>query len=197
MNIINRPDVFNKFHNGMERDEAYSPDKIIIHGTGGGASAYSLIDGWILTPGFERAQAYRNGEGFPYLIDRNGDVIQLCDPELYWQYHSGTWVPGREFQHDMKTIGIELINPQPNNQVEYTAAQYASLIELIIGTLFNQFDIKEIWGHGAFQNSKTGKSKVCPGPRFDWNILVNELIVNSWHFEQGKENLKNIRKESF
>lgn len=197
MNIINRPDVFNKFHNGMEREDAYPPDKIIIHGTGGGASAYSLIDGWILTPGFERAQAYRNGEGFPYLIDRNGDVIQLCDPAKYWQYHTGTWVPGREYQHDMKTIGIELVNPQPNNQVEYTAAQYASLIELIIGTLFDKFEIKEIWGHGAFQESKTSKYKVCPGPRFEWNILINEMIANNWHFEQSKENLKNIRKENF
>lgn len=197
MNIINRPEVFNKFNNGFERDEEYPIDKIIIHGTGGGADAHSLIDGWILTDRFERAQAYRNGEGFPYLIDRNGDIINLCNTIKYWQYHSGTWVPGREYQHDMKTIGIELVNPHPNNQVEYKGEQYAALIEFVIGTLLEQFEIKEIWGHGSFQESKTGKYKTCPGPRFDWNILINEMIVNGWQFETGKEKIINIRKENF
>jgi hypothetical protein len=195
MNVIKRSDVFNKFHNGMERIDSYAIDKIIIHGTGGGASAYALLDGWILTPGFERARAYRNGEGFPYLVDRNGDIIELCDTDKYWQYHSGTWVPGKSYQHDMSTIGIELVNPHPTNQVEYKPDQYASLIEFIIGTLLIKFDIKEIWGHGAFQFSKTGKGKVCPGPRFDWNILINEMISSGWQFEAAAESITNITKE--
>ena len=182
--MIKKYGIYDKYKNGFKRDNP--PNQIVIHGTGGGASAQSLFD-WILGNKFERADAYRGGEGFPYLIDRNGDIYELSDPAKIWQYHSGTG------GHDKWTIGIELVNPSGGNLAEYTAQQYGELCKLIV-RLLSEFPINMIVGHGALQKRITGKYKVCPGPGFEWDILANELTSQGYSFDVSTECILNIKK---
>ena len=199
MEIIKRHDVFDKFHpteddkKKFRRAKIENIDTIIIHGTGGGDSSKALIDGWIMSNHFERAAAYTAGEGFPFNIDVNGDVYELCDPYEYWQYHSGTWSPKMPVQEDMYTIGIELMNPHPENQSGYSVGQYAALLDLIF-MIFGKTQIKKIYGHGAFQKIKTGKYKNCPGIRFKWQVLTNELMAKSYTYVAGMERITEINR---
>ena len=181
--MIKKYDIYDKYHNGMRRTE--NPDTIIIHGTGGGQNARAFFK-WVLGDNFERATQYRGGEGFPYLIDVNGDVYELADPASVWQYHSGTG--GR----DKKTIGIELINTSAGNLSGYTTGQYGELLKLICDKLLKYFPVTSIVGHGAFQKSATGKGKVCPGPKFQWEILANELTSRGYKFKTSSEKIYDI-----
>jgi hypothetical protein len=144
MNLIQRPEIFAKYHNAFPRE--HPATQIVVHGTGGGSGSLALIDGWILTPTFERAAAYRNGEGFSFNIDYDGTIYQFTDPRQWWHYHSSSWRgyrdaqgnPDRQREYDSWTIGIELMNPaaRPHeNEAPYTEAQYQALLELIIGEL--------------------------------------------------------------
>lgn len=131
--------------------------EIVIHGTGGGTNAASLLR-WILAG--ERAEEYKKGIGlFHYLIDRDGTIYKLYSLEK-WMYHSSSG------QHDKCTVGIELMNPSTNNQVEYTVEQYKSLAELVKAAN-GLATIKTIVGHGFNKQKYSGLYKVCPG-RFDW-----------------------------
>jgi hypothetical protein len=182
MKIFFKPEIFEKFHNGFERKTA--PDRIIVHGTGGGQSAQALFN-WILGPEFERAQAYKNGEGFPFLIDRNGDIYQLQDPATTWAYHSST---GRM---DQKTIGIETVNPDPGNNAEYTDSQIESLAGLIL-MLMDQFGIKHITGHGQYKKEITGHGKQCPGPLFPWEQIEDAITDAGYRCELKSESISII-----
>lgn len=182
MKIIFKPEIWDKFHNGFKR--MVPPNRIIVHGTGGGKSAQALFN-WILGSKFERAQAYRNGEGFPFLVDRNGDIYQLQDPKTIWAYHSST---GRM---DERTIGIETVNPDPDNNAEYTDSQAASLIDLILH-LLDQFQIDNITGHGQYKKEITGRGKQCPGPFFPWEQIEDALTDAGYRCELNSESISII-----
>ncbi len=181
--MIKKYDIYEKYHNGFPRTE--QPNQIVIHGTGGGANAQALFN-WILGDHFERAAAYKGGEGFPYLVDKNGDVYELADPAKVWQYHSGTGI------HDKTTIGIECVNSNGGNLDTYSAAQYSGLCKLIMH-LLDEFPVNMIVGHGRIQERLTGRGKVCPGPRFQWNIITNELTSRGYSYETSAECIYNIK----
>ena len=152
--------------------------EIVIHGTGGGVNAVSLLR-WMITGG--RAEEYKKGIGlFHYLIDRDGEIYKLYNLEK-WMYHSSSG------QHDKCTVGIELMNPSANNQVEYTAEQYKSLAE-IIEAINKLVPIKTIAGHGYNKQKYSGSYKVCPG-RFDWFNFGEMLDKKGMSFTASGEAL--------
>ena len=154
MMIVN--DELSKLYPCFDRD-IKDISEIVIHGTGGGVNAISLLR-WMITGG--RVEEYKRGIGlFHYLIDRDGEIYKLYSLEK-WMYHSSSG------QHDKCTVGIELMNPSTNNQVEYTAEQYRSLAELV-KAVNGLVTIKSIVGHGLNKQKYSGSYKVCPG-RFDW-----------------------------
>lgn len=163
--------IRDKYHKGFDREKDVST--IVLHGTGGGSSSEGLIK-WML--GGERAKSYERGIAlFHYLIDREGEIIELIDPN-FWVYHSSS---GRQ---DQSTIGIELINPHPTNEDEYTDAQYESIFELIFDELFVKFPVSEIVSHNRMKEKYSNGSKDCPN-NFSWDALEVELERRDINYE--------------
>lgn len=166
-----------KWHKGFMREEEVS--EIVIHGTGGGAT-YN----WVLNGG--RKDLYQRGIAlFHYLIERDGRVVEIIDPDR-WVYHSSS---GR---HDEKTIGIELVNLTNDNSGHYTMAQYNSLFHLIFFIIFRRYKISTIAGHGMNKHLYSGGYKKCPGKGFDWDMLEKELTNKGYHYKKGKEIYEHI-----
>lgn len=176
-------EIRNKYHIGFNRDKL-DVNQIVIHGTGGGSSAQSIMR-WML--GGERASQYKKGIGlFHYLIDCFGVIYEIISPKN-WVYHSSS---GR---HDKHTIGIELINLNFSNQSEYTPNQYFSFIDLIFNKIFKMYNITSIIGHGTCKKIYSKSYKNCPG-NFNWKIIKDELTERNFIFERGGEYIYNILK---
>lgn len=184
--IIKRLDVSEKFHKGFSR-VLVAPtsllqaninviDEITIHGTGGGQSALSLIN-WMLKG--ERGKQYKKGIAlFHFLIGRQGEVYQIGYLDR-WYYHSSSG------KHDRKTIGIELVNPEPVNMGAYTDRQYTALEDLIFNMLLDNCpNISRIVSHDYNSNTYSGYRKGCPGSQFSW-IKMRDM------FKQRSIDLKN------
>lgn len=170
MNIIQDSRVFDKYFAPVSQKfkrDMKGVTEVIIHGTGGGSSAKSLLK-WMLSG--ERAKEYSQGIAlFHSEIDLNGDIYQIV-PYNYMVFHSSSG------QHDKKTIGIELVNPVENNMGPYTEEQYRVLIEYL-KDLFEQFpSIVTIAGHGATKRKYSGEYKSCPG-EFQWSYLEHEFSL--------------------
>lgn len=152
--------------------------EIVIHGTGGGTTAASLIK-WMLSGG--RAEEYKKGIAlFHFLVDRSGEIVKLYDISR-WMYHSSSG------QHDKCTIGIEMMNPSGNNQTEYTTEQYNSLADLV-KSICDMCKIKSVVGHGYNKQKFSGEYKVCPG-RFDWFNFAEILKIKGLNFTVNGESL--------
>jgi N-acetyl-anhydromuramyl-L-alanine amidase AmpD len=143
------------------------PIEIVIHGTGGGASADVMIK-WIEAG--ERATEYVKGIAlFHYLVDFDGTTTEIISPDN-WVYHSSSG------SHDQLTIGIELMNKSAGNTNGYTDLQYGCLFNLITD-LMDKYPIKSIVGHGYNDLKYSGTDKACPG-NFDWARLGEFLKAN-------------------
>lgn len=186
MNLKKNTTIRNKYFKGYDRTsngQEVMVNEIVIHGTGGGASADAMIK-WMM--GGERGKEYARGVAlYHYLIDYDGTVIEIIDPKK-WVYHSSSG------SHDMKTIGIEMMNRDPQNRNPYTEAQYKALLELLIELLRANSLIETIVGHG--QNAKKFSSayKQCPGPRFDWKKIADELTFFKYVYKMGEEKITDI-----
>jgi hypothetical protein len=174
-----------KYHRGFEREKS-DINQIVLHGTGGGASAGGLM-AWMLDG--ERGNDYKKGVAlFHYLIDYNGDIYNIIDPDR-WVYHSSSG------QHDRHTIGIELMNIDRDNRDVYTIAQYQSLSDIIF-ELMGKYPIDSIIGHGACKNIYTGTYKLCPG-NLNWLLIAGTLTEKGYkYFSENREYLSNIRRKS-
>ena len=162
MNITINNTIRRKFMAGFVRSS--DPNEIVIHGTGGGASASVMID-WMLSG--ERVKEYVRGIAlYHYLIDFSGEVIEIISPDN-WVYHSSSGA------HDKLTIGIEMMNKSTNNENEYTDRQYTALFGLI-DELMKKYSIKSIVGHGYNGKKYSNLDKNCPG-NFDWQKLGKHL----------------------
>jgi hypothetical protein len=162
MKIVTNTEIRDKFNIGFIRQ--VQPIEIVIHGTGGGASADALIN-WMLTG--ERGKDYKKCVGlFHYLNDFDGTITEIISPDR-WVYHSTSGA------HDALTIGIENMNSSPSNVNPYTDEQYKSLFALI-DKLMSDYPIKSIVGHGWNQLHYSNSDKKCPG-NFDWEILGEHL----------------------
>lgn len=153
--------------------------EIVIHGTGGGVNANGLLRWMLSSQG--RIEEYEKGIGlFHFIIDRDGEIIKLYDLTR-WMYHSSSG------QHDKCTVGIELMNPSTNNQVEYSPEQYTALVYLV-STICKVASIKTIVGHGYNKQKYSGKYKACPG-RFDWFNFGEMLDEKGMSFTASGEAL--------
>jgi len=119
-----------------------------------------------------RAERYRQGDGlFHYLIERNGTIYEIIDPDKYVLHAS-------QSTRDRRSIGIEMENP--NNASPFTPAQYDSLEWLVFRYLGNRYPtITSIISHNKAKRRANGntKGKYCPGKGFDWSRL--ETIMSS------------------
>ena len=165
--------VRDKWHEGFDRERDVTT--IVLHGTGGGSSTEGLIK-WML--GGERGKSYERGIAlFHYLLGRDGEIIELIDPE-YWVYHSSS---GRQ---DKRTIGIGLMNPHPTNEDEYTQEQYESLFWLMFDVLFKSFPISAIVSHNRMKEKFSNGSKDCPN-NFEWESLEVELEMRNIAYQHS------------
>ena len=170
--MINRTDIFQKFHPGFARVD--SPHLITLHGTGGGVDAEALFKWYETLPtltdkwSINRTANLNRGIGmYHYLIDRDGTVYEMLN-ELKWAYHSHA---GR---NDRATLGIELINPDRSNGFQYTDEQYTALNNLI-SNINLRHTIKGIESHNyrarRYSNLVPPAVTPCPGVGFDWERL--------------------------
>ena len=173
-----------KWHEGYVRNPR-DIHQIVLHGTGGGSSAAGLIK-WMEDG--ERSESYLKAIGlFHYLIDFDGQVIEIIDPEK-WVYHSSS---GR---HDKETLGIELMNSESKNTGDYNLGQYKALVDLF-DILYDKYTVSSIIGHGACKMIYSGSYKECPG-NFEWEILTDEMISRGYTFTYSEEKINGIKKES-
>lgn len=158
-------EIREKYSQGFSRKNS-DVTEFVIHGTGGGSSAKSLIR-WMISG--ERAEEYKKGIAlFHYLIDRDGTVYNIIDPAK-WVFHSGSG------EHDIHTIGTELVNPTIGNIGSYTDIQYVNLAKLIFDMIKSFPGIKLITTHNYLQTKYSGFGKSCPGNIFNFDKLKLEL----------------------
>jgi hypothetical protein len=158
-------EIREKYNQGFVRKNS-DVTEFVIHGTGGGSSAMGLIK-WMLSG--ERAAEYSRGIAlFHYLLDKDGTSYNIIDP-VNWVYHSSSG------DHDIHTIGVELVNSSATNSDSYTESQYINLAKLIFDTVKKFPNIKTITTHGYLISKYSGKSKTCPGNIFNFNKLNLEL----------------------
>lgn len=189
MNIIRYQKLKEKYK-GLSRG-IEDIKEITLHGTGGGTAQGILA--WMSSDTCERAENYKKSIGlFPYEIDRNGDIYELMQPEL-WYYHSDA------DEHDKSTIGIELVNPLKNNHGVYTEDQYKALFDLIMYLMSKFPGIETISGHDYNALKYSGlhvghklHPYPCPGPMFDWLRLRNYLENHGYGFQHEDLSIQNI-----
>ena len=183
--IIQENRLKEKYPNTFVRDLSVITE-IIYHCTAGFSTYKGFIE-WVLSG--ERDEEYKDNIGFfHFVIDREGGIHQVFNYEN-WFYHSSS---GR---HDQKTIGIELINPSATNEDELTGAQYDALIDLTFNELFKRFHINCIAGHsvtGLVYSGHYKETPPCPGSKFRWDIIKNELIGRKFNFTTALERLTDI-----
>ena len=177
--------IKNKFFMGYGRD--CQTKYFVVHGTGGGGTLNWMRDTEIKSM---RGKRYKSGDGlFHYLIERNGDIIEIINPEK-WVYHSSV---GR---HDSETIGVELLNPSWTNKTPYTKDQYNSLKWLygyVRKTYAHEMDC--IISHNEMKKKHNRLGKMCPGTGFEWNKFI-DMMLEDYIFFYEKEQLDSIRSRS-
>jgi len=171
--------IRNKFHKGFKRKTP--PTTIIIHGTGGTGTYKWMKKG-------ERGNNYRKGISlFHYLIERDGRIINIINPNRWvWHSHAG-WhrdKNGNIIQRDASTIGIELENTSSKNTNGYTKEQYDSLSLLVFDNLMIKYPINIIMSHSRSYKKYLKKTKplACPGPKFDWSKINEQLELNNYSY---------------
>ena len=168
MEIIKDEVIRNKWHRGFERKKPIK--EIVIHGSGGGGTYQ-----WVLTGG--RKEEYKRGISlFHYLIEQDGKTIEIIDPER-WVYHSSSG------KHDETTIGIENLNPDPQNKAPLTEGEYKSLFNLIDYLMETYPTINRIVGHDYNYLTYSGATKGCPG-NFTWSRLEEHLTKKKIKFKK-------------
>jgi N-acetyl-anhydromuramyl-L-alanine amidase AmpD len=168
--------VRSKFHRGKSR-KAYrgKVKEVVIHGTAGGGTLE-----WVRNGG--RAEQYYKAVGlFHYLIERDGEIWEIIDPDR-WTYHSCRG------NRDKNSIGIEMENPDRQNRGHYTDAQYESLHWLIYEYLMDRYpSISVIMSHKrAWQKVSKGRRwKECPGVAFEWSRLEEYMYNNNISYDHN------------
>lgn len=168
MKIIKDYAIRSKWTHGTPRN----PDKvntIVYHGTGGGGT-YNYVLSGVRFKTMPRNKYYDGIGLFHYLIERNGQIIEVIDPDNR-VFHSSRGMK------DDYTIGIELVNQDSNNANGYTKKQCDSLFWLTFDVLYVQYPISIIMSHKRSIQKYSPRSgvKECPGKGFDWKLLEQEM----------------------
>lgn len=179
--------VRSKFTRGKHR-WGRKVNEIVLHGTAGGSTL-----NFVRNATGTRAHRYRHNVGlFHYLIQRDGDIWEIIDPDR-WVYHS------QRSSKDSHTIGIELVNLDYGNRGDYTDKQYDSLDYLIFGHLMEEYPkISIIMSHTrSYQKYVGGNRRLpCPGPGFEWDILEKSMDSRGYSYDHhpAYESYWNIAK---
>lgn len=175
--------IRNKFCKGFERTIPVT--HFVIHGTGGGGTL-----NWVRNadPASKRGRRYINGDGlFHYLIERDGTIYEIIDPEL-WVYHASIR------SRDKGTIGVELLNPSSTNKTPYTKEQYKALVWLYgyVQRTYHR-EVKTAISHNMMKRKYRRDGKACPGKGFDWE-LFKSMMLEDWNFVYKKQILSNLEE---
>ena len=168
--IIQDLTIREKYHKGFPRKDP--PNEIVLHGTAGGGTFEWMLRG-------ARAKEYENGLAlFHYLIELDGQTIEIINPDNYVYHSSSRW-------HDKRTIGIELVNPDKNNAIAYNEFQYLALYDLLI-ELFERYQIEYLTSHKRNAAEYSHRMKECPG-NFEWSRLEQWLSDASFDYSKIHE----------
>jgi N-acetylmuramoyl-L-alanine amidase len=160
-----------------KREKEFSA--IVIHHTAGTADTPSAwariaegVKAWLTSQDKNYVSAH-------FQINRNGDIIQLCDPALYEAFHAGVsehWHQGfRKVVSDWNryAVGIELVGD--GNITAYSLEQYQSLIILVKEIVARyQVSVKNIVGHEEIAPGR----KDDPGVLFDWDSFIRSVVAS-------------------
>lgn len=164
--------IFNKYKENLETfRRSQDPLTLVIHGTGGGGSANSLVE-WMLSGEFD--EKYKKGIGlFNYLIDLSGETYEIIPP-IYWTHHAHA---GKE--NHKKMLSVELINKDKENKNRYTPPQYLALSFLIKILIKKYGELKIVshqWCKKNYAPREINNTINCPGSNFDFLSLTNMLM---------------------
>ena len=144
--------------------------EIVVHNTGGGASAEGVIVWQAYTCSQAEASNFNRAVGlFHYLIDFAGAIHSLIPEKEFWCYHSSSG------QNDRNTVGVELLNKSSTNNMPNTEHQYKALALLCRDLLRKHPTIERIVGHRHNSMKFSGIDKECPGSGFDWQQFILAL----------------------
>ena len=103
-----------------------------------------------------------------YVIDERGSVSQLVE-ERYRAWHAGVGEWQGNTDINSCSIGIELANPGPLQDLPPFPEPQMAALEALIGEIRVRWDIpmNRILGH---EHVSPGR-KFDPGPKFDWSRL--------------------------
>lgn len=147
---------------------------VVVHHTGGYADTPSgwkklgdSVKRWLTTQDKHYLSAH-------FQINRDGALIQLCDPRFFEAFHAGKsnhWcVMQRKVARDWNrwAIGIELLGD--GNKSPFSCEQYETLIDLTHVCIreFPTIHPKNILGHDEISPGR----KVDPGKFFDWEYYL-------------------------
>jgi N-acetyl-anhydromuramyl-L-alanine amidase AmpD len=166
---------------------------ICIHHTGIGNQDPSLIDwqkwkslllgavSWLSTKDMNYLSAH-------FVIGRDGECIQLVDPDSNIAFHAGV----SSYVHPLEgkvlpnwnqyAIGIELIGD--GNKIEYTDDQYNTLAKLCALCMerYKEIDPRCIVGHSDVSPGR----KVDPGRHFNWRKFFVLLHLHIAELEASR-----------
>lgn len=153
---------------------------LTIHHTGGHATDKEgweklgdSMKSWLTTKDSNYLSAH-------FQINRDGALIQICDPRFYEAFHAGRsshWcVMQRQVVSDWNkwAIGIELLGD--GNKAPFSSDQYETLIDLTVNCIrkFPTIHPKNILGHDEIAPGR----KVDPGKFFDWEHYLKGVYDN-------------------
>lgn len=120
-------------------------------------------------PGFN--DLYKLRVSAHVLIRRNGELVQYV-PFCKRAWHAGqSAFKGRTKCNDF-SIGIEM---EGSDFVAFTAIQYAKLVQLTKALMicYPRIELGRITGHNIIAPSR----KTDPGPCFDWEFYLRQVVV--------------------
>lgn len=136
---------------------------VILHGTGMQSEEAAL----------ERLCSPEHPISCHYFIGERGCLYQLIDDkEIAWHAGESWW--GKDKSLNFTSIGIELYNPTAGNGINYTEAQYQTLIQLL-QLLLSKYNISKenVLGHSDIAHGR----KTDPGWLFDWDRLYRSGVA--------------------
>lgn len=176
--------IRNKFFDGYARTLPIT--WFVIHGTGGGGTLRWMR--YQVKLNSKRGLKYQRGVGlFHYLIERNGMIWEIIDPDM-WVWHASVG------NIDGGTIGVELLNPSPFNRKKYTVEQYDALLALYTHLRTKKYPKMDIMiSHNRAKQKISGRTKKCPGKGFDWRLWRNMVAKQYKYAHNHGESLWDIK----
>jgi hypothetical protein len=137
--------------------DIHKVDKIILHHTGDSSAAQT----WTTL----RNRKTKSGLGLSvhYIVGLDG-IVHNPVPEAKEAFHAGVW-------NDW-SIGIEIVHSGKKN-MDYTAAQYAAITELIndIADRWPSIEADDAHVLAHYQCTTPSAGKWDPSPNFDWSRI--------------------------